>query len=192
MSTVFRERLLVSHSILLLFSDAVSETHVEPPSDLLMSVFPWVEAEQAALHARQASDVRSSNIALRQFLRLLLWLWRVLLQDCAVLYSKYPSCGMFCYTPFNTSAFRDFAANSSAVITRAEEDARYALQNLPNNIVTSFWGLATDIKMDQQAQRIASDARWQAIESQMNEMSRTLGMIAGAKGSKKCKGKNCE
>lgn len=99
---------------------------------------------------------------------------------------------MFRYTPFNTSAFRDFAANSSAVITRAEEDARYALQNLPNNIVTSFRGLVTDIKMDQQAQRITSDARWQAIESQMNEMSHTLGMIAGTKGSKKCKGKNCE
>jgi len=157
-----------------------------------MSVFPWVEAEQAALDARQASDVRSSDIALRQFLRLLLWLRRVLLQDCAVLYSKYPSCGMFRYTPFNTAAFRDFAANSSTVITRAEEDARYALQNLPDNIVTSFQGLATDIKMEQQTQRIASDARWQAIESQMNEMSCTLGMIAGAKGLKKHKGKNCE
>jgi hypothetical protein len=157
-----------------------------------MSVFPWVEAEQAALHARQASDVRSSDIALRQFLRLLLWLRRVLLQDCAVLYSKYPSCGMFRYAPFNTFAFRDFAANLSAVITRAEEDARYALQNLPDNIVTSFRGLATDIKMDQQPQRIASDARWQAIESQMNEMSSTLGMIGGAKGSKKRKVKNGE
>jgi hypothetical protein len=79
-----------------------------------------------------------------------------------------------------------------AVITRAEEDARYALQNLPDNIVTSFRGLATDIKMDQQPQRIASDARWQAIESQMNEMSSTLGMIGGAKGSKKRKVKNGE
>jgi hypothetical protein len=157
-----------------------------------MSIFPWVEVEQAALHARQAGDVRSSDIALRQFLRLLLWLRRVLLQDCAVLYSKYPSCGMFRYAPFNTFTFRDFATNSSAVIARAEEDARYALQNLPDNIVTSFRGLATDIKMDQQAQRIKSDARWQAIESQMNEMSSTLGMIAGAKASKKHKGKNCE
>jgi Centromere DNA-binding protein complex CBF3 subunit, domain 2 len=149
-----------------------------------------VEAEQAALHARQASGIKSSDIALKQFLRLLLWLRRVLLQDCAVLYSRYPSCGIFRYAPFNTPTFREFSSTSSAVILRAEEDARHALQNLPDNVVTSFRGLATDIKMDQQAQRVASDTRWDAMENRMNELSDMLGVIVGAKATKRRKGKS--
>ena len=161
----------------------------EPSSELL---FLWVELEQAALHARQSSGVKSSDIALKQFLLLLVWLRRVLLQDCAVLYSKYPSCGMFCYAPFNTPTFREFASTSAAVICRAEEDAHHVLKNLPDNVVTSFCGLATDIKMDQQAQQIASDTCWDVMESWMNEMTGMLGMIVGAKASKSRKGKNGE
>lgn len=157
-----------------------------------MSLFPWVESEQAALDARQASGVKLSDIALKQFLRLLVWLRRVVLQDCAVLYSKYPSCGMFRYAPFNTPTFRAFASTSAAIVSRAEEDARHALKSLPDNVVTSFRGLATDIKMDQQAQRIASDTRWVAMESRMNEMTGMLGMIVGAKASKSRKRKKGE
>jgi hypothetical protein len=97
---------------------------------------------------------------------------------------------MFRYAPFNTPAFWEFA--STSVIYRAEEDARHVLKNLPDNVVTSFRGLATDIKMDQQAQRIASDTRWDAMESRMNEMTGMLGMIVGAKASKSRKGKNGE
>ena len=73
---------------------------------------------------------------------------------------------------------------------RAEEDARHALQNLPDNVVTSFRGLATDIKMDQQAQRVASDTRWDAMENRMNELSDMLGVIVGAKATKRRKGKS--
>jgi hypothetical protein len=98
----------------------------------------------------------------------------------------------FCNAPFNTPAFREFASTSAAVIYRAEEDARHVLKNLPDNVVTSFRGLATDIKMDQQAQQIASDTRWDAMESRMNEMTGMLGMIVGAKASKSHKGKNGE
>jgi hypothetical protein len=99
---------------------------------------------------------------------------------------------MFRYAPFNTPTFQEFASTSAAVICRAEEDACHILKNLPDNVVTSFHGLAMDIKMDQQAQRIASDTCWDAMESRMNEMTGMLGMIVGAKASKSHKGKNGE
>lgn len=72
---------------------------------------------------------------------------------------------MFRFAPFNTPAFRSFAANSGSVVARAEEDAHHALKNLPEQVAISFHGLATDIKMDQHVQRVANEAQWDAMES---------------------------
>jgi Transcriptional activator of glycolytic enzymes len=91
---------------------------------------------------------------------------------------------MFRFAPFNTPAFRSFAANSGSVVARAEEDARHALKNLPEQVAISFRGLATDIKMDQHVQRVANEARWDAMESRLEQLTGLLGMIAGSKASK--------
>ncbi|KAF8257779.1 hypothetical protein EI94DRAFT_1418266, partial [Lactarius quietus] len=95
--------------------NAQSDTHFQPwnalelPAELLAAVFPWVEQEQDNLTQRQASGSQADDIALKQLLRLLVWLRCVLLQDCAVLYAKYPSCPMFRYSPFDSPAFCQFA-----------------------------------------------------------------------------------
>lgn len=132
---------------------------LEPPAALLKCIFPWVEQEQEQLAQRQASSSKSVDIALKQFLRLLIWLRRVLLQDCAILFSKYPSCPMFRYPPFNSPTFHQFAATSLSVVDHAEEEVHHALKNLPEHVATTFRGLASGIKMDQHSQRIDSDAR---------------------------------
>ena len=143
-----------------------------------------MEQEQERLAQRQASSSKSVDIALKQFLRLLIWLRRVLLQDCAILFSKYPSCPMFRYPPFNSPTFRKFAVTSLSVVDHAEEEVRHALKNLPEHVAATFRGLATDIKMDQRSQRIDTEARWDAMDSRLNELSGLLQMLVGAKSSK--------
>jgi hypothetical protein len=158
--------------------------------ELLSAIFPWVEQEQVHLAQRQLSSPQSVDIALKQFLRLLVWLCRVLLQDCAILFSKYPSCPMFRCAPFNSSIFCNFAATSMSVVNQAEEDVRHALKNLPEHIAATFRGLATDMKMDQHSQRIDTEARWDAVDSRLDQVTGLLQMLIGAKSSKRGRNTN--
>lgn len=157
---------------------------LEPPAELLAAVFPWVEQEQDRLTQRQASCSNSDDIALKQFLRLLLWLRRVLLQDCAILMAKYPSCPLFQHPPFNSPVFQQFSSSALSVVDKAEEEARHALKNLPDNIAASFRGLATDIKMDQHSQRIDTAARLDALDSQLDQVKGLLQQLIGLNSSK--------
>jgi hypothetical protein len=113
-------------------------TRLEPPDDLIKQIFPWVESEQAALNTRSQQDACSKDIALRQFLKLLLWLRVVLLQDAAVLYMQYPHCRIFSFRPFNTKPFWDFAASSVETMTHAEAEACLAYKNLPEHLVAGL------------------------------------------------------
>ena len=143
-----------------------------------------MEQEQDRLAQRQASSSKSVDIALKQFLRLLVWLRRVLLQDCAILFAKYPSCAMFRYPPFDSPTFRKFAASALSVVDQAEEDVRHALKNLPEHVAATFRGLATDIKMDQHSQRINTEARWDAVDSRLDQVTGLLQLLIGAKSLK--------
>jgi hypothetical protein len=119
----------ISCCILLVFLiDADRTESLEPPTELLQQIFPWVESELAALNARAQDNRCSKDIALRQFLKLLLWLRTVLLQDGAVLYSLYPHSRLYSYRPFNTKLFREFAARSVAIVEHAESEARFAYE----------------------------------------------------------------
>ena len=84
---------------------AAADGTPEPPPELLAGIFPWVEDERAALDARQRENRRNKDIALEQFLGLLVWLRRVLVQDLAVLSSQYPGCAILKYAPFNALIF---------------------------------------------------------------------------------------
>jgi len=157
---------------------------LEPPAELLATVFPWVEQEQERLAQCRASSSKSDDIALKQFLRLLVWLRQVLLQDCAILFAKYPSCAMFRHPPFNNPTFHKFAASALSVVDQAEEDVRHALKNLPENIAATFRGLATDIKMDQHSQRIDTEARWDAVDGRLDQLTGLVQQLIGAKPSR--------
>jgi Centromere DNA-binding protein complex CBF3 subunit, domain 2 len=137
---------------------------LEPPTELLTSVFPWIEQEQDQLAQCQASSLKSVDIAFKQFLQLLIWLRQVLIQDAAILFLQYPTCPMFRYPSFNTPTFHNFAATSLSVVDRAEEEVRHALKNLPEHVAATFCALAMDIKMDQHSQCADTEVQWDVVD----------------------------
>lgn len=130
--------------------DLTISSLAEPPADCLAYLFPWVEPEMAALETRMSASRLNRDIALKQFLVLLQWLRVVLLQDCALLYARYPMCHIFRFAPFTFPSFATFSANATAVVTAAEETARLAFHNLPDHMARSMRGYATDLQMKQE------------------------------------------
>jgi hypothetical protein len=122
----------------------------EPPQSLSEQIFPWVEHEQATLDARSAGNTNARDYALKNFLSLLIWFRRILLQDAAVLSTQHPKAPFLQYAPFNTVEFHQFAAVSTAVISRAEDSARLALEHLPDKYAQTFRGLVQGITLEQQ------------------------------------------
>jgi hypothetical protein len=103
-----------------------------------------------ALDTRMSASRLNRDIALKQFLLLLQWLRAVLLQDCALLYARYPMCPIFRFAPFTFPSFVTFSANATAVVTTAEETARLAFHNLPDYMARSMRGYASDLQMRQE------------------------------------------
>jgi hypothetical protein len=126
---------------------------LEPLSELLQQIFPWVESEHAALKVRVQDNRCSKDIALRQFLKPLLWLRTVLLQDAAVLYSLYPYSQLFSHRPFNTKLFREFATSSVSIIAHAECEARLAYENMPEHLVAGLRGSYAELWLEQRREQ---------------------------------------
>jgi Centromere DNA-binding protein complex CBF3 subunit, domain 2 len=97
----------------------------------LAQVFPWVEAELAALTARQLDYRYAQDVALRNFLEVLIWFRTVLLQDAAILYTMFPHANIFSYPPFCSPVFRDFATTSVARIKKKH--------GLPSRTFLKIW-----------------------------------------------------
>ncbi|THH20826.1 hypothetical protein EW146_g575, partial [Bondarzewia mesenterica] len=157
---------------------------LEPPAELMAAVFPWVEREQNALNSRSniattagQPDVghckNATDLALQQFLRVLIWFRRVLLQDAAVIISRHgPDFPIFHFPPFNTPAFRSFAADSSQTITNAESAAEQAFRNVPAELAKGVRCALTEASLTRERER-------QASESRMLEMSSKLTRLEG-------------
>jgi len=125
------------------------------------------------------------DIALRQFLRLLIWLRLVLMQDAAVLFMQHPSCPIFQFPPFNSSAFRDYAATSTTRIAEVEEQARLAFANLPEHMVISLRGAVANMSLDQKRERDKSKAQWNYMQEQMLHMRGIVEQLASSKSSRR-------
>ncbi|KAF8066900.1 hypothetical protein FPV67DRAFT_1768709 [Lyophyllum atratum] len=54
---------------------------------------------------------------------------------------EYPGWSIFRYAPFNTEVFCKFTEDSTSCIDRAEEEARHAFQDLPEQMANSLWGI---------------------------------------------------
>ncbi|KAG9021570.1 hypothetical protein FRB95_001914 [Tulasnella sp. JGI-2019a] len=83
-------------------AEGQSLTLLEPPMDLLATIFPWVEAEEAALKAHVATEPLSKDMALSKFLSLMKWLQMVIIQDAAILQHELPDSALWGHMPFNT------------------------------------------------------------------------------------------
>ena len=152
-----------------------------PPADVLAYLFPWVEAELAALEVRMSQSRLNRDIALKQFLRLLQWLRIVLVQDCALLYARYPACPMFRFAPFTYPGFTTFSANAAALVIAAEEDARLAFHNLPDHMARSIRGYATDLQMKQEQNHSRVCEQLLELQQQTARLELLLGNSKGSK-----------
>ncbi|KAF8078428.1 hypothetical protein FPV67DRAFT_54136 [Lyophyllum atratum] len=152
--------------------DGMTEmTYERPPQELLSLIFPWVEAENSALQDRQASHGRNgSDVALQKLLDLLARLRCIILQDAAVLFTKFPSYSLFRYAPFNTPLFRTFAATSPAIIDEAEQRARHQLSSIPDNLAQSLHGIITSNNLQQEQARREMQNHGQHITAKLQDM----------------------
>ncbi|KAG1874883.1 hypothetical protein F4604DRAFT_1925032 [Suillus subluteus] len=114
---------------------ALPRNSIVPPLALLEEIFPFIEQAQEDLKDRTQCSQLATDIALHQFLSVLLWFRLVLLQDAALLYTKHPKIPMFRFKPFNTQCFWDYAHDAVQAVMQAEEQARMAFHNLPQHLV---------------------------------------------------------
>lgn len=136
----------------------------EPPEELTSTIFPWAEEQQVALkHRRDTIGRIAEDYALDQFLKLLIRLRHILLQDAAVLYTKYPTSGIFNHAPFNSPRFREFAATSTSIISEAAAAFRLQTQNLPQHYANSLQGIFTTTTIQNQQHYANTDARIQQL-----------------------------
>src|ERR1700678_1026491 len=143
-------------------------TATEPPPELLVNVFPWIEKERMALNVRSKLEGRhGQDNALSALLDLLVYFRRVLLQDAAVLSAMYPCFPIFKFSPCDSVLFQQFSASSLEIITRTEADIRHQLARLPEDVAATFKGLLTSSAMQDEEIR-------QSLKSTQNNMERNL------------------
>jgi Centromere DNA-binding protein complex CBF3 subunit, domain 2 len=155
--------------------------YLEPPAELLAEVFPWVEREQAALLVQTQNNPLANDMALRQFLQLLIWLRRVLIQDAAVLFSHDSSPHIFQHSIFHTAAFHNFAAASQLALITAEEEAQLAFKNLPDRFARSLRGTLTNFKMEWQQDREEHREQQTALDNRFGNIEKLLETLVGSK-----------
>ncbi|GBE83282.1 hypothetical protein SCP_0503300 [Sparassis crispa] len=160
---------------------------LSPPSEFLAQVFPWIEQEQAALKTRIQDNLLAQDYALCHFLRLMLWLRRVLLQDAAILCTMQPSAPVFAFAPFNTPAFHTFASQAMPAIREAEEQARMAYQNLPEHLICSLRGATTDVLMEQKRQHEESNRQMSDMSERILKMEGIIGMLLNSRSTRRSK-----
>lgn len=145
-------------------------------------MFPWVEQEQAALLLRTQKNPLSNDMALKQFLQLLIWLRTVLLQDAAVLFTQDSTLPIFRYSIFWSATFHTFAAASQLTLANAEEKARLAFEHLPDHLIRSLRGILADSKMEQQQDREEHRRQLSAVDEHFSRVETLLKTLVGAQG----------
>nr|GAT42467.1 predicted protein [Mycena chlorophos] len=130
-------------------SHFIARETLEPPQSVVNAIFPWAESSLEELAERVASNSRARDIALHQFLHLLIWLRSVLVQDAALLYTMFPDSPIFGYPPFNSAEFRTFAALSVEHLEKAEREVALALQNLPQHLAHTFNASMSQVFLEQ-------------------------------------------
>ena len=147
----------------------------------MKAIFPWVESELQALNLRQHQNRLAKDIALHQFLQLLIWFRLVLLQDAAVHYQSCPRCPLFSYAPFNTQQFRSFSAQSTIDIAKVEEEACLTFNHLPEHLVLSLQGAVSGISLEQRQEREMNEAHRLRMEEQLASFGQFLQQLTTLK-----------
>ena len=153
----------------------------DPPPELLVLVFPWVEKEQSAFAERRRIIGQAANDgALTSFLNLIIRLRRVLLQDAAILSTKYHNLPFLNFAPFNTPRFRVFASNSSAILKHAEEEARHRLKKLPETLAMSMRGILATSSIQNERNLRETQELVQMLSSGFGNLKDSMGALVEA------------
>ena len=163
-----------------------------PPPELITLVFPWIEEEQLAYKAQQQQyGQKAEDLALEQFLSLLIHLRTILLQDGAVLFSENPYWALFQYAPFNSPEFRVFAESSTEVIVQTQAEHQVQLEKLPERIAESFQGSAQNIRLEQQIYQDENRALFDWLTTQVSVLGSAVTALAVSKLQRKDFGMLC-
>jgi hypothetical protein len=152
----------------------------DPPADVMGHLFPWVEAELTALEVCVVQSHCNQDIALQQFLKLLQWLHLVLVQDCALLHSKYPQCPIFHFAPFTFPSFTAFSANASSPCCCSRGEGP-TFHTLPDHVAWSMHGYAADLQMKQE---LNHSKLWDELQKLQEENVHLVQLLGASKGSK--------
>ena len=159
---------------------------LEPPEALINTLFPWAEEEQLALVRRQREHgLVASDIALEHFLKMLIWLRRVIVQDAAVLAIKYLSCQLFTHPPFNTPLFHSFVVGSSKTLHDAEDEARARLTILPDAIASSFRGIISNQTIQAKRDHGINQQAFADVNQRLNLLTSLVSASMGSSTRKK-------
>jgi hypothetical protein len=120
----------------------------------------------------------------------MLWFRVVILQDAAVLYSRYPHLSIFAYKPFNSQAFRNFAASSTAVIAHAESKARLAYENMPKHLVASLRGTYADLRLEQRKEQEKNSRMLESLDQRYSDLEGLIKQFMEVTSSTSRRGKN--
>jgi hypothetical protein len=133
---------------------------------LLKTLFPWVEEEQDS-YAKRVDEhgQKATDYALKNFLEVLQWFRTVILQDAAVLFSKYPNFPLWTYAPFNTHEFAAFASSSISILEQAEEETQWKLERFPETVAASMRGVIETMEVRQNQDRSNLNTKLDYVQS---------------------------
>lgn len=158
----------------------VPRADIAPPPELLATIFPWIEEAYSSYQKRASSDPHCNDFALDGFLKVLAWFRSVLLQDLAVLRSRFPAAPIFSFAPFNTPAFDIFASHLVKNVDAAEQAKAQEFPELPSSISDALGTAVGQIfaKMNEHFAKITT-LQIQLREEQADTMDAVLGLSMG-------------
>ena len=145
-----------------------------PPNDLVAQIFPWVEQELAALNDRVRHNRYTEDYALRHFLRLLIFLRKIIIQDAALLFALCPNANIWTYFPFSDPQFHAFAASAPLVIRQAEEKARQAFRHVPDYLANGIRTVTTGIMVDQRQFHGRTQGQLEQMDNRMVKLEEMI------------------
>jgi hypothetical protein len=116
---------------------------VNPPEELLDLVFPWASTELERLKSK--NDQAGQYATAINFLRMLLRLRTVILQDVAVMLLKGKQHHLFTLPVFSTAAFQKFQRDIAAYLSSAKDPQENSLQKIVPGITSQLHNLHTDL-----------------------------------------------
>ncbi|KAE8260366.1 hypothetical protein A4X13_0g385 [Tilletia indica] len=138
---------------------------INPPPALLAMIWPGVETAQIGIE----TGAYEKDLAAQGFLRLLVYLRIVLIQDAVVMRKLYPSLPFLQHSIFSTPIFLSFAKDLETALELNERPLSVSV----NEVLPEIHQYLTDMRRDQQAAHLIT-------QHTSNNMMHLAGLVQGA------------